>query len=395
MKLITTSLLLSVTFFSLAQKKEIKEAEKLINASKFEAAKPFIKAAEANEAKIKPTDKSKLYRLKALAFSGNKDKATLSDYKTAIDAYNKVLSVEKATKSIKYTTEALDGLNKINYAIETKAQNSIGSGAYDEAATLFEYLYSQNAKDTIYLYNTAISQVKAKKYEESLATYQKLLDMGYTDQGVKYIAKNISTGTDEEIQTKADMDALVAKGMYTNPREEEKLSKKGLIAKDMALIYKSQGNEAKAAEYFAIAKQENPKDESITAAEINMYLVKGVEYTKVKDEENAIKYYKKALAINPANADANYNVSAIYLQKDGPLVDKINALNKTKAADSQYQKLRKERKENFTKAIPYMEKYLEANPEDKAYANNLLSIYKLVKSEKVEAFKSKIWFIMR
>ncbi len=385
---ITLAVFLS-SFVVLAQKKELKEAEKLINASQFEAAKPLISTAESKLESIKPADKSKLYRLKGLAFTGNKSEATLADYKTAIEAYNKVLSLEKATKSIKYTAEALDALTKINYAIEAKAGASINSGAYIDAAHMYEYLYKQDAKDTIYLFNSAVSYVKAKEYDKSLEVYQKLLNIGYTGKGTSYIATHVASGEDHEILSKADMDALIAKGSYKNPREEKLASKRGIIAKDIALIYIAKGDEAKATEAFVVAKQENPDDESIVDSEVNMYFVKGAEFTKVNDNDNAIKYYQKVLAIKPSHAEANYNIAAILLQKDGPIVDEINALGKTKAADSQYQLLRKQRIENFNEAIPYMEKYLELKPDDKLFAGNLLSLYKIVKSDKTEAFKAK------
>ena len=389
MKIGITLAIFLASFSALAQKKELKEAEKLINTSQFEAAKPLISKAEFKLEAIKPSDKSKLYRLKALAFTGNKNEATLADYKTAIEAYNKVLSLEKATKSIKYTAEALDALTKINYAIENKAGASINESKFIDAANMYEYLYEQDTKDTIYLFNTAVSYVKAKEYDKSLEAYQKLLDLGYTGKGTNYIATHVASGENHEIQTKSDMDALVAKGLYTNPREEKLASKRGVIAKDIALIHLANGDEAKAAQAFVVAKKENPNDESIIDSEVNMYFVKGVEYSKVNDNENALKYYQKVLAVKPSHADANYNISAILLQKDGPIVDKINALSKTKAADNQYELLRKEREENFKEVIPYMERYLELKPDDKAFAKNLLSLYKVVKSEKTEAFKAK------
>ncbi|WP_010179210.1 tetratricopeptide repeat protein [Aquimarina agarilytica] len=389
MKIGVTVALLLATLSALAQKKELKEAEKLVNTSQFEAAKPLLTIAESKLEALKPVDKSKLYRLKALAFSGNAKKASLDDFKTAIAAYNKILSIEKASKSIKYTGEALDGLNKINYDIETKAQNSISNGAFIDAARTYEYLYAKDSKDTIYLYNTAISYVKAKEYDKSLEAYQKLLNLGYTGKGTSYVATHVASGQDHEIQSKADMDALVAKGEYTDPREVKLESKRGIIAKDIALIHIAKGDEAKAVEAFKVAKQENPDDKSVLDAEVNMYLVKAVEYSKTKDIENALKYYKKVLSINPSHSDANYNISAILLQKDGPIVDKINALAKTKAADNEYKTLRKARENNFNEAIPFMEKYLEKNPDDKAFAGNLLSIYKAVKSPKTESFKTK------
>ena len=380
--------LLTIATSALAQKKELKEAEKLVNQRKLSEAKTQLTKAEAGIGALKPEEQIKLYKLKAVAYSVG-DNVSLDDYKVGIESFNKVIEKEKAANKNKYTVDAQLGLLRITQDLEKMARASTQNKEFEKSAELFEYMYNQNPTDTVYLFNASASHVNAKNYDAALASYQKLLDVGYTGKGTVYTAKNKASGEVHVMRTKEDMDALVAKGEYTDPQVKQEVSKRGEITMNMALIHLTKGEDDKALEAFQIAKKENPGDKTIPEMEANMYYTRGVELSKANDSENALKNYKKAIAINPEHPEANFNVASVLLSKDQPLVDQMNALGSSQADYKKKKELQEVRKNNFREALPYMEKYLELAPDDKAFAGNLLAVYQTLENPKANALKAK------
>ena len=380
--------LLVIATSALAQKKELKEAEKLINQQKFNEARTELTKAQGAISNLKPEDQIKLFKLKGVAYTVGEN-ISLEDYKTGIDAFNKVIEKEKATNKNKYTVDAQLGIIRITQQLEKMARTSNQNKEFDKSAKLFEYMYTLNPTDTVYLFNASASHVNAKNYDAALNSYQKLYDIGYTGKGKVYTAKNKATGEVHIMKTKEDMDALVAKGEYTDPQTKDEISKRGEITMNMALIYLTQGKDDKAIEAFQIAKKENPDDTSISEMEATMYYTRGVEFSQAKDFDNALKNYKKTLEIDPEHPQANFNTASIYLSKDQPLVDQINTLGNTSADLKKYETLQKQRKDYYQQALPFMEKYIELAPDDKAFAKNLLIIYQTLEDPKADAFKTK------
>ena len=84
---------------------------------------------------------------------------------------------------------------------------------------------------------------------------------------------------------------------------------------------------------------------------------------------NAIKDYKAAIDINPSSFGANYNLGALYFNTA------IEINNKANASDGNvYDKLKKQAKGLFAKALPYLEEAYALNSKDK---NTLLSLKQL------------------
>ena len=75
-------------------------------------------------------------------------------------------------------------------------------------------------------------------------------------------------------------------------------------------------------------------------------------------------YYKKAAEVNPKNDKAWNNLGAFYVNKTVPIINEMNNLGNTAADTKRYEELKKTVKELYLKGKPYLEKALEANPDD-------------------------------
>ena len=120
------------------------------------------------------------------------------------------------------------------------------------------------------------------------------------------------------------------------------------------------------------------------ASKISELTAKQNEYRKL-----ALESYTKALQIDPANYDANFNMGVYYFN-EGVLVK-----NRVDAMDMQtYQKEGKnveaEAVTQFKKAMPYFEKAYEAKQEEEV-KGNLRNVYNILKQyEKSDAYDAKL-----
>ncbi len=120
----------------------------------------------------------------------------------------------------------------------------------------------------------------------------------------------------------------------------------------------------------------NPKD------------AKGKELEKPKnaDENMALAEadYKKSLELKPDYFDALYNLGALYYNKGVNMANKANTITDQKKFESEIVKANDE----FTKAIPILEKALSLNDKDKATMLALKNIYyRMQMKEKGDAMK--------
>lgn len=116
-----------------------------------------------------------------------------------------------------------------------------------------------------------------------------------------------------------------------------------------------------------------------------LHAVLGQVYEKSKDLTNAEKEYVKAVELKPEYEVANYQLGALYFNAAVEYNKKYNDLPPKETA--KMKEYEDKIKENFKKAIPYLEKAFEITP-DKAYKQRLLQAYtRLGDTEKAAKYK--------
>ena len=228
--------------------------------------------------------------------------------------------------------------------------------------------------DTVIMYNTALAAEYAKDTETAKQMYDALI-------GLKYNSGNNGVN------------------LYTS----------------MYKIYKEEGNDEKALEYIKKGRVAYPDNNNLLAIELDTYIQNGEHekalenltlaiekdetnplyyfnrgyiYEQLKQGDNAVADYKKAIELKPDHFDANYNLGAYYFNA---AADKINDANKLDLnATKKYNELKAGAKADFKAAVPYIEAAHNAMPQDVDTANMLIKLYTQTgEYEKSKALKAK------
>ena len=407
---ILTAALAMFTVVGFAQKKEIKRAGKAVDKGEYQEAKNYLQQAEALLANADEDEKADYYLYKGYALIGAGQNVPTADLMAAAEAFQKAaeLGHDDAQQGIAAASNAL-----VNGAIADQSSEN-----YSDAAEKLFVGYKLNKQDTVYLYYAASNAVNGKDYEKALEYYEELRDLGFSGEETVYTAVNKETGEEERMASKEQRDLFVKSGNYIQPKEQVSESKKGEIAKNIALIYVEKGQNDKAIAALENAKNENPGDASLMQVEADMYyrmgdmktyraimekIVEqnpndavlyynlGVSTAELGENDRAIDYYKKAIELDPTMTNARLNIAYVILSKEAPIVEKMNSLGMSKADSKKYDELAAERQQLYRDALPHLEKVLENDPTNVDAARTMMNIYyQLNQPKKAEEMKAKV-----
>ncbi len=385
----------------LAQKDEIKDAEKALKNGDVATAKTAVEAALATIGSADDKLQAQYYAVRGNVYSDLAKKGDASAFQPAIDAYKKTIEVEKASGRSKYTSVAQEKLNQITADLVNAAVEDNNNQKFSEAAEKLYMSYKLSPVDTIYLYYAASSAVNGQNYEKALDYYNELKELGYEGSGVTYTAVNVETG-ETETMDKSTRDLYVKAGTHKDPKEEAEPSKKPEIVKNIALIYQQLGENDKALAAYADARVENPGDVQLVLGEANLHYSLGdkekfkqlmAEASEMAPDNPDLLYnigvinmeqgnleeardaYKKALAIDPGYINALLNLSTTFVNEGNGLIDEMNALGSTRADIAKYDELKAQKDSLFKEGAAVLEEALKTNPDNQSVLTQLKNIY--------------------
>jgi tetratricopeptide (TPR) repeat protein len=415
-KIMTLVLVSTMATMSFAQKNEIKAIDKALRNSNFADAKSAASAAEALIGNMDDKSKAKFYFLKAQAYYANGG-GTDADIDEAIMTLDKLKDLESSMGKLKYTDEANEMKDGMYNNFIKKANDAFNANDFNGAAKRFEKIYRISPSDTLYLYNAAYSSVRANDYNSALKYYEELADLAYTGIRMVYYATNVETSAEEMFADEAGRDVSVKLKTHIKPRDEKTTSKRAEIVKNIALIYAEQGENEKALAATVQARSEYPEDLGLIVAQAQTYLKLGnkekfqelideasnkggdsVEFlynlgallSSSGSEEEAKKYYQKALDIDPNYYSAVLNMGFAVLAQESKLVNEMNSLLDAPKPDyDRYDKLKADLQDLYKEAIPWLERALKLE-ENSSTAQNLMNLYSAIgETEKFKEMKAK------
>ncbi|MFP2994406.1 tetratricopeptide repeat protein [Spongiivirga sp. MCCC 1A20706] len=403
---------------ALAQKNEVKAAEKALKANKIADAVTAIDAAYGLVGNADNKTKAKLYFLKGKIYQ-QKAQASKDDaaYETAVKSFQDLIAFEKETGKAKYSSEAKPILTNISADLVNAAVAANGAKNFDDAAKKLYMAYQLDKSQEDYLYFAANSAVNGKDYDTALKYYLELKELGYTGVKTQYFATEVASGTEQELDETTWKFYKKSKD-YKDFRTAQSDSRLPEIVKNIALIYSDQGNIDKAIEAVKEARAANPDDMDLLLTEANFYIKVDqkdkfkalMEEAIQKDPNNPTLYfnlgvitadqgdsakakelYEKTVELDPNYSAAYLNMAALLLGGEGKIVDEMNSLGTSRADNAKYETLRKKRETLYRDAVPYLEKVLELKPKDIDATKTLMNIYGTLDNiEKFREMKSKL-----
>ncbi len=389
----------SIAGFS--QKSEIKTAEKAIKEGDAMAAKTALESVSGTIGGEDEKVQAQYYFLSGQAYADLAKKGDTAAFDKAVTSFNKVLTLEEQDGKSKYSEETQQRLSAMTADLVNAAVEDNNNKRFKEAAEKLYMGYKLSPKDTSYLYYAASSAVNGGHFEEALAYYNELKELGYDGSGMVYKATNISTGEVEEMD-KMQRDLMVKSGTFKDPLDEKSPSKKAEIVKNMALIYTQLGENDKAVQAYKDARASNPEDVNLILNEANLYYKMGdkdtfktlmAEAAAMEPDNADLHYnigvinmeqgnieearasYRKALEVNPGYVNAQLNLSTTYVNEGNGLIDEMNDLGNTKADIAKYDELKQKKDALFMEGAKILEDALKTNPDNQGVLSQLKNIY--------------------
>ncbi|MBW3518005.1 lipopolysaccharide assembly protein LapB [Flavobacterium sp. NKUCC04_CG] len=411
---------LMISGLAMAQKSELKDAERAIKKGDVQETQAALSKVEALLSNANDAQKAQYYFLKGnLAYEQAKKKVDLDkNIDEVVASYNQVINLEKASKSVKYTKQAQEELKAVGQIVVNKAIEDNNAKRYTEATKRFNKAYELNPTDTIYLYYAASTAVNSKDYDGAISNYKKLMDLGFTGQESYYTAVEKTTGEVQSFGKDSKMrDLMIKQGTHKEPKFVKEGSKRPEIVKNMALIYHQEGKYEEAEKALIEARKADPSDMNLLLTQMDMYLKSnnmgkyeelakealaknpnddvllynlGVTSYQAKKYTEAQQYYEKAIAINPKSENAYLNLAILKLMPDEGLTNKMNALGMSAQDNKKYDELKKEKERIYKSAIPDLKKVLSINPNNEEAIGTLKGIYKALEMKnELKALESK------
>ena len=387
MKQLFTLFLGLVLSVGIAQKKELKQAQKLFKASKISEASASLKT---NQALIEGYDdvkiKDQYYLLKGQI-------ARLEeDFQVSYDNLTLVQNEALVAPELMLLTSDI-----VNAAIKQSEQQEFVLSAKN----LFLAYTIDKQANVDYLYYAATNAVNAKDYPLALEYYLMLKEMNYTGIVTKYFVTEVATGEESEVSN-AEYTIFLKSKDYTNHREEDTASKYPEIVKNIALIYNDLGQKEKAISAVKDAREANPGDVGLILTEANIYieLDEKERYQELivealeQDPNNAVLYYnlgvvsgdlgdgtksrefyEKAIELDSSMSNAYLNLVALILKDEAAIVEQMNSLTNSRADNVKYDKLKKKREDIYIECVPILKSLIDLDDTNLDAIKTLKNIY--------------------
>ncbi len=281
----------------------------------------------------------------------------------ALKSYKKALELDDkkgGSNSVKIK------LTLLTNSLANQAVEAFNNEDYKKALQSFEQILEINdidivkadnpdAIDTVYIFNAGLAAYNAKDYDKAIKYYKEAAEYGYNGARTYSLVAN-------SYQMKKD----TLGALETLKEAFKKYPEDNGVLTSMIQIYLDLDKTEDAMTYLDMAIQQDPTNATY-------YFAQGTLYEKLNKEQEAIKAYENAIKYDDKYFNAYYNLGALYYNKG---VQQIEVANKVPASDNEkYVAETKKADKWWKEAIPYMEKCLELNPDDKMTLESLKNLY--------------------
>lgn len=281
----------------------------------------------------------------------------------ALESYKKALELDdkgRNANNVKikltlltndFTNQAVEAFNKDDYETALKSFEKILE------INDIDVVKADNpdAIDTVIIFNTGLAAFNAKDFDKAIKYYGEAAKYGYNG------ARTYSLIAQSYMQKQDTVNAIksVQEGFEKYPEDNGVLT-------SMIDLYLKTGQKEEAMKYLQMAIEQDPTN-------VTYYFAQGTLYESFGEEDKAIESYEKAIELDSESFNAYYNMGALYYNKGVKQIEVANAVPANE--NEKYQAELKKSDEWFEKALPYMEKCNELQPDDIGTLESLKNLY--------------------
>lgn len=355
-----------------AQKGKVTSAQNLKDTGKLEKALETIERtidpANLKSAKSIPWPKTWEVRgeiYQAIFQSQDENIKSLSDdpLTIAYESYTKALELDvkdKFSKSVKIK------LTLLTNDLTNQAVQAFQNEDYNKALKSFEQILAiqnteiikadnPNAVDTVILFNAGLAAYNAEDYDKAIKYYGEAAKYGYNGARTYSL---IANSYQMKLDTLGALEVL-KEGFQKYPEDN------GVVT-SLVSIYMDLKQTDDALENLKLAIEQDPNN-------VTYYFAQGSLYEQLGEEAAAIESYEKAIEVDSEFFNAYYNLGALYYNKGVKQIEIANAVPPNE--NEKYTAELKKADVWFEKALPYMEKCDELQPDEPATLESLKNLY--------------------
>ncbi|MBA4154515.1 hypothetical protein [Flavobacterium sp.] len=411
---------LMLSLSTMAQKDQLKALEKATKNYETTAVKNALAAAEAVIASAPDAEKAHFYFLKgnALLELSNHNVESGNNLILAAKSYQDLIALEKSMGKSKYTSQAEASLATVRDNLVNSAIADNKADKYKEGTEKLYQAYRISPKDTVYLYYAANGAIRTKDYDTAIEYLKQLKDLNYTGKATEYFATDKATKAETSFGTKAERDLYIKAGTHEKPREEKVPSVRGEVYRNYSILLAEKGQVDKALLEIQAARKLYPNDMDFVLIEADFYSRKGdvenyvriikeasdknpkdadlvynlgVAYTKMNNEVEATKYFKKTIEMKPDYVNAYINLANFKIDEQSRIFEEMNSLGNSSAENKKYNELMDKKNKLLEEALPYLETALTYKPNNLDILTLMTQIYPtLGMDDKYKETKAKI-----
>lgn len=329
----------------------------------------YLKAAEFIDQAIldeKANVKEKTWRYRGNIYTNLASDSAL--YAQVPDALEKAaasfVKADELDLKQRYSSERMADIARGATIAGNSGISYFNSGVYGRAGELFvtasEMTMMLGAVDTMAIFNSALCFEKASMYDRAVEQYMMCGGYGYQVPDVFLFAANIQK-----------MEGDTAKALTTLQSARQDFPREQALIIEELNIYLVAGQFELAKENLMLAAEQDPTNEIL-------WFSLGSVYDNLGMQDEAVDAYTKSLGIKADYFDANYNLGALYFNKAVQMVNEANDMWKPRMSKDEATKqkeLEDGGKAMFSTALPYLEKALDVEPEDRETLRSLRDIY--------------------
>ncbi len=278
----------------------------------------------------------------------------------------KAKTLDASSKKKRVSKEADEYIKKLSAVFYAKGAQVFKQQNYDRAIEYFKDAFQVSKElgsfDTTAAFNVGITGVLGKEPKIAAEYLKKCVDVNFKEPKL-FIYYNRAL---QQLGDTAGAESAIKLGRSRFPGNLSLLL-------EQAQIYLERGQSRQLISSLkeAIArKPDNPSN-------VNFNFLIGKSYDDMGITDTAAMAYKEAIKINPKFFEAYYNIGAIFVNKAAKLQKEANNLPLSKTKE--YNTLNNEANVNLIKAIPWLEKALAINPNDKPTISGLKEAYARLK----------------